>query len=273
MNEILKFFLQDINHVETLGYCIDILLGFQIRSEIFKTVQDAINFFVMLQILPLKNAKNWFINGFSMIYFQKLWLQTVLKDFLDKLRTYPNVAKLTGKNLLISKFLNVDMKIMSNFLLNCLESEKSKENFDKFLEDYLVAQLSENSWKQLFLFRIDSLTEIHAKLILETITQELKYLNKTIDKEERIRELKSACLKLFSERHWKLSHFQDFIRKIKDNSDFKNLIELFNTVYELKIEKADLKISSDPKNWTKDAVLIATQKVCFYFLVVIYNFL
>lgn len=162
---------------------------------------------------------------------------------------------------------------MNNFLLNCLESEKSKENFDKFLEDYLVAQLSENSWKQLFLFRIDSLTEIHAKLILETITQELKYLNKTIDEEERIRELKSACLKLFGERHWKLSHFQDFIRKTRNMKDLKNLTELLNTVYELRIKKADLKTTSDPENWTKNAFCFATKKVFLHFLAFIHEFL
>lgn len=255
--------------MEIVGGWIDELIPLQNKNGLFGTIQEAINFAVILQniscvqLLNELKGKAW-----SIATIQKQWLESMLKNSItdEKLRQSTQLQNLIKNEKLRSDFLNVDLRIMKDFLENCLAQPEHQEAFEAFLKDYFITNLPQRLWRELFLTEIDGVRVIHGNLIIKKLNLDLKPLCQTEEDDRVLKSLTSTVVELFSEQRWTLAHFLQLLSKVRKGEDLRTLLNLLNIAYESGLDYNQCVFDSlpdAPEEWLKTVTLNIAKYVCF----------
>uniref|UniRef100_A0AC34FF64 Chloroplast protein-transporting ATPase n=1 Tax=Panagrolaimus sp. ES5 TaxID=591445 RepID=A0AC34FF64_9BILA len=188
------------------------------------------------------------------------WLLPMMTKLCAK---FSKEIPLLNDKQMLKKFLSADFRILHDLLENKIQSEPNFIEFEKVLQNFKEAELSDQIWMKIMSNKIDSIKILNANIIFHRLQNGLQRRT-DIDKENGIwNEFNLTVKKLFTQQNWNLKNFQTFMPKIKSSKDFQNFVKLLNFVYEydFKFEAFDFdNLPPFSSDWLKYAAKIATKK-------------
>uniref|UniRef100_A0A914P6I6 Chloroplast protein-transporting ATPase n=1 Tax=Panagrolaimus davidi TaxID=227884 RepID=A0A914P6I6_9BILA len=249
--------------MDTLGELLDQILELQQNKKIFKTLNDLFQTTFLLQISFETTVKILFDTSkdYQIMDAKILWFQLMMNKLSEK---YSKQIPLSNNTKMLQKFLSPELQVLHDLLDNKLQSRENLIEFEKLLQDFNEAELSDEIWMKIMSNKADSIKTLNANIIFQYLQNDLQY-RINVEKENDIWVgFSLAVINLFAEQNWNLKNFQTFLPKINSFTDLENFVKLLNLIYEydLKFEAFGFEnFPSVSSEWLKYSTKIATKQV------------